>query len=523
MIEEVFDNLVGQFNDPFTFLRELIQNAMDAGSNQVDVFAEYEADKERIVVTVADSGDGMDEELIRTQLTKLFSSTKEDDFTKIGKFGIGFVSVFAIQPQLVIVDTGRKGQYWRVGFRGSTDYKLLRLKNPVEGTTIRLMKLLNPVEAPDFIERCRETICYWCKYSETQVFFNGEPINEVLAVPSSLSVSISQPGTELVVGLKPVRLTEFGFYNRGLTLMEGNQEEFPGVSYRLKSHYLEHTLTRDSVLKDENYQKAMKIVSDTIKGPLCRAFIERLKSLALSYPQGREEYLSIVRDANIFLQHDPYGVKKAMWTEPLVPCLHRPPISFKELSSSRFWEGSLYCNEEPNRVTAQLHKIGLPVICCKTHDPLREWLNFVLNTDIRLVDEVVAWPEVSEEQPSGPAWQELSRRLITLLALGSLKIQRVRLANFNYPGSCVTDRPSLAAVNEAEPVRLYNRGFFRSLTNYPRLLTLNAAHPLVQLSLERATESPDLASFVLAKAALLQDGLPQDLEAKIVSRCWSNL
>ena len=50
-----------------------------------------------------------------------------------------------------------------------------------------------------------------------------------------------------------------GYYNRGLTLVEG--PAFPGdeagaltgLSMRIKSRYLEHTLTRDNVLQDENY------------------------------------------------------------------------------------------------------------------------------------------------------------------------------------------------------------------------------------------------------------------------------
>ncbi len=523
MIEEVFDNLVGQFNDPFTFLRELIQNSMDAGSNQVDVYADYEEDKGRMVVTIADSGEGMDEDLIRNQLTKLFSSTKESDFTKIGKFGIGFVSVFALQPQLVIVDTGRAGQYWRMAFRGTTDYKLLKLQSPVEGTTIRLFKLLNPIDAPAFIDRCRETISYWCKYSETQISFNGEPLNETLAVESCLTTYVSHPGTQLVVGIKPTQQTDFGFYNRGLTLMEGFQEEFPGVNYRLKSHYLEHTLTRDSVIKDENYEKAMQIVLATIKGPLTQKYLESLRSLAASYPVGKAELEKLLIESSVFLADSRYSVLKAIWNVPLVPCLHRAPTSLKELKSARFWEGSLYCNPSETRVTRQLNEIGVPVICCGPEDQLRSWVCELLKTEMRCVDEVVAWPEMLEKQPQDKKWKELVARMQSLLALGSLKIKRIKLANFDYPGSCIEDFPCLAAVDESEPVRLYNRGFFRSLTQYPRLLSLNQKHPLVSKALEKSSTDPELCAFVLAKAALLQDGLPQDLEAKIVSRSWSQL
>ncbi|PCC66914.1 hypothetical protein SAMN02745121_00356 [Nannocystis exedens] len=51
----------------------------------------------------------MDRRIIDTKLTRLFSSTKDDDRTKIGRSGVGFVSVFALQPCA--------GEHWRVGFR----------------------------------------------------------------------------------------------------------------------------------------------------------------------------------------------------------------------------------------------------------------------------------------------------------------------------------------------------------------------------------------------------------------------
>ena len=42
-------------------------------------------------IHVDDFGEGMDEAIIDAQLTRMFSSTKENDLTKIGKFGIGFL------------------------------------------------------------------------------------------------------------------------------------------------------------------------------------------------------------------------------------------------------------------------------------------------------------------------------------------------------------------------------------------------------------------------------------------------
>ena len=35
-VADALDNLVDQFSDPLVFLRELVQNALDAGSPEVD-------------------------------------------------------------------------------------------------------------------------------------------------------------------------------------------------------------------------------------------------------------------------------------------------------------------------------------------------------------------------------------------------------------------------------------------------------------------------------------------------------
>ena len=52
-------------------------------------------------VAVRDRGEGMTRDIIENQLLVLFRSTKEKDDTKIGKFGIGFASVLAPDPEVV--------------------------------------------------------------------------------------------------------------------------------------------------------------------------------------------------------------------------------------------------------------------------------------------------------------------------------------------------------------------------------------------------------------------------------------
>ena len=131
-VDDALDRLVNQFSDSMAFFRELIQNALDAGSEDVEVWFEHRDG--RMVIHVDDWGEGMNREIIETRLTRLFSSSKDGDRTKIGKFGIGFVSVFAPKPKGVLVQTGRDGQYWEVFFNEDRSFYKSPLSTPIEGT-----------------------------------------------------------------------------------------------------------------------------------------------------------------------------------------------------------------------------------------------------------------------------------------------------------------------------------------------------------------------------------------------------
>ena len=517
MIEEVFDNLVDQFSDPFTFYRELIQNSMDAGSNQIDVSCEYDSEKQRVTITLVDSGEGMTEKVIDEQLTKLFSSTKENDLTKIGKFGIGFVSIFAILPELVVLDTGKDGQYWRVAFQGGTGYSLYRLEYPVEGTTIRLFKRLPEVGWPEFLRRSRETIRYWCGYSETTVCFNGETLNSELSVHSPCSVMVTGPGTKAVVGMTADASPDYGMYNHGLTLKQGQEAILPGLTFRIKSNYLEHTLTRDNVIIDKNYHKAIAILENAADDELVETFCRRCAELQASLPQQLEAYEELMTAAANFLAHRPKALKKLL-NRPLLATLHHGQLSLADLKSRGFREGALYYDFSAGPVSQALAKEDVPVLWGRQ-------VSLVVaqgfSRSCYRANEVVACPQVLERTQVPASWSRVEESLREYLRLGEHRLQGARLADFDYEGSCVQGIPCLAEVKPGQANRLFQRGLWRNLTFYPGRLLLNHKHPLVQSALRTHHDHPEVCAYALAKAALLQDGLPQDLEFKMLKRCWS--
>ena len=179
-------DLVNQFDHPLDFYRELIQNSIDSGSNRVDVSLEYLSAGSAhgavaglpapeaggwALVRVEDDGEGMDERVIDEYLLVLFRSTKEGDFTKIGKFGIGFVSIFAIQPQRVRLHTAKNGESWRLDFPSYERYEKYRVSAMREGTLVEMVKAMGRKEYDELAARSRQAISYWCKHSEARIYF----------------------------------------------------------------------------------------------------------------------------------------------------------------------------------------------------------------------------------------------------------------------------------------------------------------------------------------------------------------
>lgn len=104
-------------SDPWVFVRELLQDARDAGSRRVEITASREDGTDRIACR--DDGCGMSFEHARRYLFALYALSKEDNPAEAGKFGIGFWSVLRFAPSTVTVPsraTSKDG--WQVSFDG---------------------------------------------------------------------------------------------------------------------------------------------------------------------------------------------------------------------------------------------------------------------------------------------------------------------------------------------------------------------------------------------------------------------
>ncbi len=357
MSADLLDELVHQFTDPFAFYRELIQNSLDSGSTRIEVLLQYAPNKKRglATATVADWGEGMGRKIIDDYLLTRFRSSKENDLTKIGKFGIGFVSVFACAPDAVVVDTGRDGESWRVLFKKDKSYELLRLDAPVEGTRVTVHKRLSPDAYDDFVKQSEAAVRRWCRHAEADIAFAAgnadgtapsEPVavNEPFAVDAPYQVELEEEGTVIVAGISRVRPAPSGFYNRGLTLLETTEPLVPNVAIKIASRWLEHTLTRDNVRRDENFQKAVGQARKLAKKSLVAQLPGEMRRCAMDPKLGADwqvlfTYALELRGVEPLWLRNPGGGSTAL--KPLK---------------------AIYFATEPSALTTRLIAAGVPVV-----------------------------------------------------------------------------------------------------------------------------------------------------------------
>lgn len=281
---EALAALVGQFSQRSAFVRELVQNSLDAGAGRVEL--EVEQQSRRLRVTVRDDGEGMDRRIIDDYLLTLFRSSKEDDRTKIGKFGIGFVSLFAVEPELVVVDTARDGVHHRVVFDKDQRYTLAVVDEPFEGTQVTLYVRTWGKKGRKLAQELDAALRYWCSHAHAEIWTEGsgdgldwgpEELVGRFQVDSPVTLEIDEPGFRAVLGVHPDATPPVGWYNRGLTLLEAAEGAVPGVTFRVEAKALEHTLTRDNVRRDGGYRRVVRRLQQLADGPLTERLVEALK------------------------------------------------------------------------------------------------------------------------------------------------------------------------------------------------------------------------------------------------------
>src|SRR3984957_12139169 len=152
------------YSHPEIFLRELISNSSDAldklrhltltdeayKSLPFDPRIDLELDEEKKTLTVADTGIGMNEEDLASNLgtiarsgTKNFLSQLSGDAKKdtnlIGQFGVGFYSAFMVADRVEVVSRkAGEDQAWRWTSDGKSGFDIEPAERSTTGTTVLL-------------------------------------------------------------------------------------------------------------------------------------------------------------------------------------------------------------------------------------------------------------------------------------------------------------------------------------------------------------------------------------------------
>ncbi|MCB9524950.1 MAG: ATP-binding protein [Myxococcales bacterium] len=474
-VDDALADLVQQFADPFACLRELIQNSLDAGSPQVDVNVLW-ADGV-VTLEVQDYGGGMDRQIIEQRLTRLFSSGKDGDLTKIGRFGIGFVSVFALQPDAVVVDTGRLGESWRVLFKRDRSFVRLALDEPLDGTCVRIMKALPEAELPALRARAREAVVKWCRFVDAEITVDGERIDRAFELADAPLQVCGQVGEQDVrVGYGEPWA---GFYNKGLTLYEGPPDDSAPaqVRFAISGRNLEHTLTRDAVVHDAAWAQGMAEVKRLAAGPLVARWVQALRDrepaafeLLAGWPKG----LSLpdaVRDAPAFTLAG--GERRAV-----------AKVQGKAVLRSTRADGLA-------RVMAADGETVYVVEAPAQASALARWAE-------KATDVADGWL-YRGDPPAAASYSALARAVEALLGARGAKLAAVHPVAYESPRDTarlpVIAAPAGATWAARSGATLLGQGFF----DRRRDVWINVGHPAVQALLAVAEQAPEFAAYGLVK------------------------
>ncbi len=558
----IVENLVTQFSSALDCFRELVQNAIDAGTPMVEVWTEYERGEGHtgtIIAHVDDFGEGMDERIIDEQLTNLFSSTKEDDLTKIGKFGIGFVSAFALQPKAVLVHTGRGGEYWEVLFHEDRSFSKTLMDAPTEGTQISIFMEGDLHRYRELVTGIEKTLIHWCAHTETEITFEdrtpadggwSDPvtINREFVVEGTFPTVVDHQGTGIALAYS--RQPSYGFYNRGLTLarttsgedvLDERARRYGHIAFKIKSRYLEHTLARETVMRDENYEKAMELLDAAADGPLLDALLARLTELVALDTWGQAEVYEYTRLLGFLALEPPQSLMRA-GGQPILRAVSGGALSPDALYASWRDEGHVLVATATSPMTETLEANGHPVALgspVATHDdaglelvaglfsryaqiqesrtlrerawkPMLRWIGFKPSPIAELIrracvrPEAVYLPVIVDEETPDPIDAALVARAAELLKsvdAGYRALTTCRLAD------AVEDAPLFVVAKElgALMARPPRDDGMRKKRARKLSAAVNRDHRQFRALRALHDTQPDMAAYCLAKGVLLSE------------------
>jgi len=500
--------VIGQFADPLAFYRELVQNAIDAGTPEVEVEVGYDDGGEVVRAVVRDRGEGMDRAIIEDQLLVLFRSTKERDPTKIGKFGIGFASVLAPGPRVVTVSTVRDGRRLILHLYPDLAYELFDGGLAARaGTSVELELPMAADEVARFARRSRAALERWCRHASVPIHFRARGrggaalddarIDRPLGLDGAL-VEVRGTSSDgqcvAVVGVLPEARAACGFFNHGLTLRETDERLLGRLAFKVQDGRLGHTISRDDVRRDAAFTRAVAHARALAEEALPGAAAAAVRAAAEAGDHDRYRALvDALADAQV-------RVPAGAWVVPLLaPHDGRRALAIADLPRPT-WGA-----QAATPITAALVESGTPVVALG-RDP--HWLAARLsdqlpseiidaNAELTLVTPVEATDEDLRLLAVLGELLAAAGRGVGGIALGGLDGAHARTL------ALACDRDGDAGDGAQWLIRR-ERGGREPFGPRPSPIVLGVDHPLVAKARARAGGDPIGPASILARAILLR-------------------
>ncbi len=523
----IVGDIIEQFADPYAFLRELVQNAIDASTPSIAVALTYDEAARAVKVAVRDRGAGMSRDVLENRLLVLFRSTKEHDDDKIGKFGVGFASVLAMQPTLIRVDSVHGGTRHVLHLYPDLRYELFDAgRANATGTSVELEVPLAPDQLAGFVDTCADALEQWCRHATVPIdFFAADAggnelarrrIDRPLAIHDALAqAQATCPNglTTAVVGIPANGAPYVGFFNHGLTLHESDEPLFGNLAVKIQDRRLGHTLSRDNVRRDDELDRAVAFARKVARLELPKAAASALREAAEARDGAR---FIAISDGVLAARVD---IPARHWWFPLTD----PVGDICAIDGERFATAGGWIADGSSPLTRALARSGVPVvdlgaagrvrvrrfaadiesICSVRVRDAHAQLVLIApiqptDPDLVLLDHVRAALDRAHREPSGIAIAHLAGVYSTEIAIAG-----------THPNADAT-----AAAEDGPPAYVLSHTDARAdpfkLVSRPPLV-LNARSVHVQRARARAELDPVAAANLLARAILLsRDKLDDD-------------
>ena len=250
----LLEALTEQFPEPLLCVRELIQNAADAGARRIETDVAYDASRSLLRLSVRDDGRGMNAREVEAYLVIGFSV--KDPHRHRGRFGVGKLSPYALGIDRMAVETCDGHVTHRISFNPDGSGTIARLEPRPRGTVVRVYKQCSRTEAESLAERTFQLVQETCGSIAIPLFVNGTQVNRDIALPTLYALNFNAEAGQGVLGIcaEPVHTLMGG----GIVLEKDAPVLGNEVSYILDSSRLSPTLSRNAVRRDHAFDELLR-------------------------------------------------------------------------------------------------------------------------------------------------------------------------------------------------------------------------------------------------------------------------